>query len=84
MDHLTLKDPLGVQAALSHRGKIKRRYKNNSRYDFKKERPPTFNGEIKTGKEAEAWILGMKKYFQVQDYSINMKARIAIYFPYSV
>ena len=28
---------------------------------------------------AEAWIIGMRKYFQVQDYSGNMKARVAIF-----
>ena len=39
----------------------------------------TFNGEIKTGQEAEAWILGMRKYFQVQDYSKNMKVRVSIF-----
>ena len=36
-------------------------------------------GEIKNGQEAEAWILGMRKYFQVQDYTGNMKARVAIF-----
>ena len=41
--------------------------------------PPTFNGEIKNGQEAEAWLLGMKKYFQVQYYSGNIKARVAIF-----
>ena len=41
--------------------------------------PPTFNGEVKTGQEAKAWLLGMRKYFQVQDYSGNMKARVAIF-----
>ena len=40
---------------------------------------PTFDGEIKTGQEAEAWFLGIKKYFQVQDYSGNMKARVSIF-----
>ena len=45
----------------------------------KKARHPTFNGEVKTGQEAEAWLLGMRKYFQVQDYSRNMKAREAIF-----
>ena len=42
-------------------------------------KPPTFDGEVKSGQEAEAWILGMKKYFQVQDYSGNMKERVAIF-----
>ena len=53
--------------------KSRRRYKNNSRDEFKKARPPTFNGEVNTGQEDEAWILGMRKYFQVQDYTRNMK-----------
>ena len=43
------------------------------------ERPPTFNGEVDTGQEVEAWLLGMRKYFQVQDYSGNMKSRVAIF-----
>jgi hypothetical protein len=34
---------------------------------------------LKSGEEYEAWILGMKIYFQVHDYSGNMKARVAIY-----
>ena len=55
-----------------------RRHKNNSQDEFKKARPPTFNGEVNTGQEAEAW-LGMRKYFQVQDYSENMKARVSIF-----
>ena len=44
-----------------------------------KENMSTFNGELKTGQETEAWILGMKKYFQVQEYFGNMKARVAIF-----
>ena len=69
----------GGSISSSHRGKRKRCYRNNSRDEFKNSRLPTFNGEIKTGQEAEAWLLGMKKYFQVQDYSENMKARVAIF-----
>ena len=54
-------------------------YKNSSCGEFKKENPPTFDGEAKSGQEAESWILGTRKYFQVQDYSGNMKARVAIF-----
>ena len=60
----------------SHKNKKKRHYQNRSRDEFKKARPPTFNGEINIDQEAEVWILGMRKYFQVQDYSRNMKARV--------
>jgi hypothetical protein len=47
--------------------------------EFKKSKPPTFDGEIKKGEEAKAWILGMKKYFRVHNYSKNLKSRIAIF-----
>ena len=57
---------IGGSSSSSHRNKRKRRYQNHSHDEFKKARPPTFNGEAKTGQEAEAWLLGMKKYFQVQ------------------
>ena len=42
--------------------------------DFKKAKPPSFDGEIKKGEEAKAWLLGLKKYFRVHDYSENLKA----------
>ena len=44
---------------------MKRHYKNNSHGEFKKENPTTFDGEVKYGQEDEAWLLGMRKYFQV-------------------
>ena len=49
----------------SQENQRRRHYQNHSRDEFKKERPPTFNGERKNGQEAEAWLLGMRKYFQV-------------------
>ena len=72
------KESSGVSSSSSHKSKRKRCHRNISRDEFKKAKPPTFNGEIKTGQEAEAWLVGMRKYFQVQDYSRNMKARVSI------
>ena len=63
----------------SHRDRRKRHYKNSSCDEFRKARPPTFNGEIKNEQEAEAWFHGMRKYFQVQEYCGNMKARVSIF-----
>ena len=48
VDHLTLKDPLGDQALLLTVIR-KRRYKDHSRDEFKNAKPPTFNGEVKSG-----------------------------------
>ena len=55
----------GDTSSSSHKRKIRRHHRDFSRDEFKKAKPPTFDGEIKTGQEAEAWILGIKKYFQV-------------------
>ena len=69
----------GDSISSSHKRKRKRHHRDHSHEEFKKDKPPTFDGEVNTGKEAEAWLLGIKKYFQVQDYSGNMKARVAIF-----
>jgi hypothetical protein len=47
--------------------------------EFRKAKPPSFDGEIKKGEEAEAWLLGLKKYFRVHDFSYNLKARVATF-----
>ena len=73
------KESIGSSSFSSHGRKRKRHYKNNSYGEFKKVKPPTFDGEVKYGQEAEAWLLGMRKYFKVQDYSGNIKARVAIF-----
>ena len=46
--------------------------------EFKKLYPPIFNGEVEKGEEAEAWLWGMKKYFQIYSYSNILKAIMAI------
>ena len=38
-----------------------------------------FNGEVGKGEEAEACMSGMKKYFQIYNYSNRLKARMTIY-----
>ena len=59
----------------------KRKYKPYEEIfgEFKKIKPPTFNGEIKKGEEAESWLSGIKKYFQIYNYSNQLKARMDIY-----
>jgi hypothetical protein len=64
----------------SHRKIKKRKHsKSHDPEEFKKSKPPTFDGEIKKGEEAEVWMLFLKKYFRVHDYSENVKAQIAIF-----
>ena len=46
---------------------------------FKKVKPPTFDGELKKPKDAEAWLIVMNKFFELHEYTGNMKARIIIF-----
>ena len=38
-----------------------------------------FNVEVEKGDESEAWLLRMKKYFQIYNYLDRMKDRMTIY-----
>ena len=52
------KESSGDSSSSSHKRKRKRHYRDFSRDKFKKAKPPTFDGEVKTRQEAEAWLLG--------------------------
>jgi len=59
------------------------RYRRNDKGyfpgEFKKLKPPTFDGDLKKMEAAEASILGMNKLFELHEYIDNMKARVAIF-----
>jgi hypothetical protein len=42
-------------------------------------KPPTFDGEHKKDEDAKTWLLGMRKYFQLHNYSSHAEGRIYIY-----
>jgi hypothetical protein len=60
--------------------------RNHKRYEVEelrgemnKIKPPTFDGEHKKDEDAETWLLGMRKYFQLHNYSSHAEGRIFIY-----
>ena len=55
----------GDTSSSSHKKKRTRHHRDHYRDEFMKAKPPTFDSEIKMVQEAEAWLLGIKKYFQV-------------------
>ena len=57
----------------------KRKQVDHLEGEFKKIKPTTFDGESRMGEQVEAWLLDIKKYFQIYNYSNNMKVRMAIY-----
>jgi hypothetical protein len=63
----------------SVRRKRKRHSQSSVTKEFKKAKPPTFDGEIKKGEEIKAWLFGLKKYFRLHNYFENTKARISIF-----
>jgi hypothetical protein len=58
----------------------RRRYEvDDLQGEIRKIKPPTFDGDHKKDEDAEAWLLGMRKYFQLHNYSSNVEAIIATY-----
>jgi hypothetical protein len=47
--------------------------------EMNKIKPPTFDGEHQKEEDVETWLLGMRKYFQLQNYSAHAEGRIAMY-----
>jgi hypothetical protein len=47
--------------------------------DLRNIKPPTFDGNHKKDEDAKAWLLGMRKYFQLHNCSSNVEAKIATY-----
>jgi hypothetical protein len=43
------------------KGKKRKHSKSHDHEEFKKSKPPSFNGEIEKGEEAKAWLFGLKK-----------------------
>jgi hypothetical protein len=47
--------------------------------EMNKIKPPTFDEEHKKYEETETWLLGMRKYFQLHNYSSHAEGRITVY-----
>ena len=47
--------------------------------ELRRIKPPNFDGEAKQGEDVEAWLLVLRKLFQLHQYTPNMEARVAIY-----
>jgi hypothetical protein len=47
--------------------------------EMNKIKPPTFDGEHNKEEDAKTWFLGMRKYFQLQNYSSHAEGRIVMY-----
>jgi hypothetical protein len=66
-------------SSLSLVRKHKRSGVDEPRGEMNKIKPPTFDGEHKKDEDVETWLLCMRKYFQLHNYSSHAEGRIAIY-----
>ena len=46
---------------------------------LRKLKPPSFDGEREREYDVEAWFLGLRRYFQLHNYSSNLEASIVTY-----
>jgi hypothetical protein len=60
-----------------------RKHKRYGVYELKGEmsniKPTKIDGEHQKEEDVETWLLGMRKYFQLQNYSFHVEGRIAMY-----
>ena len=47
--------------------------------DLRNLKTPSFDGEREREDDYEAWFLGLRRYFQLHNYSSNLEAKIATY-----
>ena len=70
---------LAIRHDVYSRRHVKRKRDGNAlQGELKKIKPRTFDGE-KYGEIADIWLLEMKKYLHLHDYSENQEAQISIY-----
>jgi hypothetical protein len=50
--------------------------------DLRKLKSPSFDGEREREDDGEAWLLGLKRYFQLHNYSSNLEDKISTYYLY--
>ena len=68
------------KSSLDRPSKRRRKYrKDELQGELRKIKPPIFKGDSEKGEDAEAWLLGMRKYFRIYNYSSRMEASIAIH-----
>jgi hypothetical protein len=58
---------------------IRRHELDNLQGELRKLKPPFFGGGREREDDVEAWLLGLKRYFQLHNYSSNLESIIATY-----
>lgn len=62
-----------------HHHRSESKEKEHMPEEFKNAKSSAFDGDVKKAEDAKAWLLGMKMFFQIHDYSENMETKVASY-----
>jgi len=60
-------------------GRRRKHRKDELQGELRKIKPPIFKGDSEKGEDAQAWLLGMRKYFRIYNYSSQMESNIVIH-----
>jgi hypothetical protein len=72
-------DSISKSRSVSVRHQRRRHELDSLQGELRKLKPPSFDGEREREDDVEAWLLGIRKYFQLHNYSSNLEARISTY-----
>jgi hypothetical protein len=73
------KDPVRIPEVSLVRHQRRKQEIDSLQGELSKLNPPSFNGESERKDDVEAWFLGLRRYFQLHNYSSKLEARIATY-----
>jgi hypothetical protein len=73
------KDPISSLEVSPVSHKRRKQEIDNLQGELRKIKPPSFDGEREREDDAKSWLLGLKRYFQLHNYSSNLEARISTY-----
>jgi hypothetical protein len=73
-------DPVRRLEVSPVRHQIRKQEVDSLQGEMRKLKPPSFGGEREREDNVEAWLLGLRRYFQFHNYSSNLEARISTYY----
>jgi hypothetical protein len=72
-------DPVSIPEVSLVRKQRRKKEVYSLQGEVRKLKPPSFEGERKREDDAKAWFLGIRRYFQLHNYSSNLEAMISTY-----
>jgi hypothetical protein len=72
-------DPVKSPEVFPIRHQIRKQEADSLQGELRKFKPPSFGDEREREDDGEAWFLGLRRYFQLHNYSSNLEVKISTY-----